>query len=65
MNYYYKIYNLNIFSKTFNMEDKEDNTRPDQRPIDPDKNNANQEKEYRKDKRKGKIDKDDIGELED
>ncbi|WP_157429299.1 hypothetical protein [Aequorivita sublithincola] len=56
---------MNIFSKTFNMEDKEDNTRPDQRPIDPDKNNANQEKEYRKDKRKGKIDKDDIGELED
>jgi len=38
------------------MADKKDNTRPEQRPIDPEKNNANQEKEYRKDKRDGKID---------
>lgn len=41
------------------MEDKDDkrnDDRPEQRPIDPNKNNANQEKEYREDKRKGKID---------
>lgn len=38
------------------MEDKENSTRPEQSPVDPEKNNANQEKEYRKDKRDGKID---------
>ncbi|SRX54819.1 hypothetical protein [Aequorivita sp. CIP111184] len=38
------------------MENKEDSNRPEQSPIDPKKNNANQEKEYRKDKRDGKID---------
>jgi len=38
------------------MEDKKDNTRPEQSPIDPEKNNAHQEREYRKDKRDGKID---------
>ncbi|WP_262896508.1 MULTISPECIES: hypothetical protein [Aequorivita] len=38
------------------MESRKDSTRPEQRPIDPEKNNANQEKEYRKDKREGKID---------
>ena len=38
------------------MENKKDSTRPEQRPIDPKKNNANQEKEYRKEKRDGKID---------
>lgn len=47
------------------MEDKEESTRPEQRPIDPDKNNAKQEKEYRKDKREGKIDEEDVDEAED
>ncbi|CAM3408904.1 hypothetical protein [Aequorivita lipolytica] len=47
------------------MEDKKDNNRPEQRPIDPDKNNANQEKEYRKDKREGKIDEDIEDEIDD
>ena len=37
------------------MDDKENNTRPEQRPVDPEKNNATQEREYRKDKRAGKI----------
>ncbi|WP_278184092.1 hypothetical protein [Aequorivita soesokkakensis] len=38
------------------MEDKKNDNRPEQSPVDPKKNNANQEKEYRKDKRDGKID---------
>ncbi|NGX85295.1 MULTISPECIES: hypothetical protein [Aequorivita] len=38
------------------MDGKENNTRPKQRPVDPEKNNAAQEREYRKDKREGKLD---------
>ncbi len=38
------------------MEDKKDSHRPAQRPVDAEKNNATQEKEYRKHKREGKID---------
>lgn len=38
------------------MENKNESTRPEQSPVDPKKNNATQEKEYRKDKRDGKID---------
>jgi len=38
------------------MEKKKDSTRPEQRPVDPDKNNETQEREYRKQKRDGKID---------
>lgn len=38
------------------MKDEKHSTRPQQSPIDPKKNNATQEKEYRKDKRDGKID---------
>ncbi|HET8804088.1 MAG TPA: hypothetical protein VFM72_05880 [Aequorivita sp.] len=37
---------------------KKDDNRPEQSPVDPKKNNAEQEKEYRKDKRTGKIDED-------
>ncbi len=35
---------------------KNENNRPEQSPVDPKKNNAEQEREYRKDKRAGKID---------
>ena len=38
------------------MENNKDSHRPKQSPVDPEKNNASQEKEYRKDKREGKID---------
>ncbi len=38
------------------MENKKESTRPEQSPVDPEKNNAHQEKEYRKDKRDRKID---------
>lgn len=37
---------------------KKEKQRPQQSPIDPEKNNAAQEREYRKDKRAGKIDED-------
>ena len=40
------------------MENNKDSHRPKQSPVDPEKNNASQEKEYRKDKRSGKIDED-------
>ena len=38
------------------MEDYKEPTRPEQSPVDPKKNNETQEREYRKDKRDGKID---------
>lgn len=38
------------------MEDKDHSHRPEQTPIDPEKNNETQEREYRKDKRDGKLD---------
>lgn len=37
---------------------KNEKHRPEQSPVDPKKNNAEQEREYRKDKRAGKIDED-------
>jgi hypothetical protein len=37
---------------------KKEKQRPKESPIDPEKNNSAQEKEYRKDKRSGKIDED-------
>ncbi|MDP2687601.1 MAG: hypothetical protein Q8O62_10280 [Aequorivita sp.] len=37
---------------------KKDNNRPEQSPVDPKKSNAEQEREYRKDKRAGKINED-------
>ncbi len=38
------------------MEDKDHSHRPEQTPVDPEKNNETQEREYRKDKRDGKLD---------
>lgn len=38
------------------MEAKDHSHRPEQTPVDPEKNNETQEREYRKDKRDGKLD---------